>query len=68
MLLADPTQGGGGVAQLEDLVSRLGYRGVRFNPYLWPEGEKMNNQVGLEMYLRAGELGVPVGHMPFKVR
>lgn len=68
MLLADPTQGGGGVAQLEELVVQKGYRGVRFNPYLWPEGEKMNNQVGLEMYARAGELGVPVGHMPFKVR
>jgi predicted TIM-barrel fold metal-dependent hydrolase len=39
---------------------------VRFNPYLWPDGESMANAVGREMYRRAGQLGAPVGHMPFK--
>ncbi len=144
-LLADPTPGGGGVAALEQLVQQERYVAVRFNPYLWSEGEKMSNevcgctracspglgtpaspgsvmlllgcccqccvlamahmpgpspdlashweqaqvqaqaqeaqagavadsacsrappvQVGRAMYRRAGELGAPVGHMPFK--
>jgi hypothetical protein len=45
-LLADPTPGGGGVAALAQLLTQEGYRAVRFNPYLWPEGEKMTNEVG----------------------
>uniref|UniRef100_A0A383V5S3 Amidohydrolase-related domain-containing protein n=1 Tax=Tetradesmus obliquus TaxID=3088 RepID=A0A383V5S3_TETOB len=65
-LLADPTPGGGGAAAIEQLATEHGYRAVRFNPYLWPEGEKMTNEVGQAMYKKAGELGLPVGHMPFK--
>ncbi|KAF6262608.1 hypothetical protein COO60DRAFT_1268012 [Scenedesmus sp. NREL 46B-D3] len=65
-LLADPTPGGGGAAAIEQLATEHGYRAVRFNPYLWPEGEKMTNEVGQAMYQKAGELGLPVGHMPFK--
>lgn len=65
-LLADPTPGGGGAAAIEQLSREHGYRAVRFNPYLWPEGEKMTNEVGRAMYAKAGELGMPVGHMPFK--
>ena len=45
-LLADPSPGGGGAAAIEELASQPGYRAVRFNPYLWPEGEKMTNEVG----------------------
>jgi predicted TIM-barrel fold metal-dependent hydrolase len=44
-LLADPTPGGGGAAAIEQLAKEHGYRAVRFNPYLWPEGEKMTNEV-----------------------
>jgi predicted TIM-barrel fold metal-dependent hydrolase len=44
-LLADPTPGGGGAAAIEHLAKEHGYRAVRFNPYLWPEGEKMTNEV-----------------------
>jgi predicted TIM-barrel fold metal-dependent hydrolase len=44
-LLADPTPGGGGAAAIEQLAQQHGYRAVRFNPYLWPEGEKMTNEV-----------------------
>lgn len=55
-----------GAAILEDLVSREGYRAVRFNPYLWPDGERMTNDAGRAMYAKAGELGVPVGVMTFK--
>ena len=44
-LLADPTPGGGGVAALQRLVLDEGYHAVRFNPYLWPEGQRMTNQV-----------------------
>lgn len=65
-LLADPRPDGGGEAELRRLVQDEGYRAVRFNPYLWPEGERMTNDIGRAMYAAAGELGVPVGHMPFK--
>jgi predicted TIM-barrel fold metal-dependent hydrolase len=44
-LLADPTPGGGGAAAIEQLAKEHGYKAVRFNPYLWPEGEKMTNEV-----------------------
>jgi len=50
---------------LEELSS-LGFVGVRFNPYLWPEGETMSNAVGLEVFKRCGELNMPVGIMCFK--
>ncbi|QDZ23366.1 catalytic hydrolase [Chloropicon primus] len=66
VLLANPAEGAGaGALELERLV-REGYSGVRFNPYLWPEGEQMTNSVGRAMYEKAGQLGVPVSHMPFK--
>lgn len=50
---------GRGVAQLEELVTKDGYLGVRFHPYIWPNGEKMTNAVGKALYAKAGELGVP---------
>lgn len=50
------------VAMLGDLVGR-GYRGVRFNPGLWREGERMDGEVGRALYKRAGELGTPVGFL-----
>ncbi|CAI5981195.1 unnamed protein product [Closterium sp. NIES-65] len=64
--LADPTAGGGGARELERLIQEEGYQCVRFNPYLWPDGEKMTNGVGQEMFSRAGELGAPVAFMCFK--
>lgn len=64
--LADPTDGGGGVVELERLVAKEGYRAVRFNPYLWPSDQKMTNAVGKAMFAKAGQLGVPVGFMCFK--
>ena len=67
MLLADPDPSGAGVAQLEALCREEGYRGVRFNPYLAGWGEAgMSGEVGRALYRKAGELGVPVGHMCFK--
>ncbi|KAK1319147.1 hypothetical protein QJS10_CPB04g00195 [Acorus calamus] len=38
--LANPAQDGTGIKQLEHLVQKDGFRAVRFNPYLWPSGEK----------------------------
>lgn len=43
-----------GLEELTRLVKEDGYKGVRFNPYLWPEGEPMTNQVGKAMYQRCG--------------
>lgn len=64
--LANPADDGSGLRQFEDLVLKDGYRAVRFNPYLWPPGEKMTNKVGKEIFQRAGELNVPVGFMCMK--
>jgi predicted TIM-barrel fold metal-dependent hydrolase len=67
VLLANPAPGpNAGAFEVERLVTQEGFCGVRFNPYLWPEGEKMTNSIGCDMYKKAGELGVPVSHMPFK--
>ncbi|XP_016454903.1 uncharacterized protein LOC107779076 isoform X2 [Nicotiana tabacum] len=64
--LANPAEDGSGIKQLEDLVLKDGYRAVRFNPYLWPTGEKMTNEIGKALFSNAGELGVPVGFMCMK--
>ncbi|KAK1272236.1 hypothetical protein QJS04_geneDACA012565 [Acorus gramineus] len=64
--LANPAQDGTGIKQLEHLVQKDGFRAVRFNPYLWPSGEKMTNNIGKALFSKAGELGVPVGFMCMK--
>ncbi|XAR48208.1 4-sulfomuconolactone hydrolase [Bertholletia excelsa] len=64
--LANPAEDGSGVKQLEHLVLKDGYCAVRFNPYLWPSGEQMTNEIGKALFSKAGELGVPVGFMCMK--
>ncbi|KAF2292942.1 hypothetical protein GH714_029993 [Hevea brasiliensis] len=64
--LANPAEDGIGLKQLEELVLKDGYHAVRFNPYLWPAGQKMTNNVGKALFCKAGELGIPVGFMCFK--
>lgn len=64
--LANPAEDGSGIHQLEHLVLKDGYRAVRFNPYLWPSGQKMTNKVGSALFSKAGELGIPVGIMCMK--
>ncbi|KAL8255156.1 hypothetical protein R6Q59_033377 [Mikania micrantha] len=64
--LANPAEDGSGVQQLEHLVLEDGYRAVRFNPYLWPSGQQMTNEIGKAMFSKAGDLGVPVGFMCMK--
>ncbi|XP_027350018.1 uncharacterized protein LOC113861415 [Abrus precatorius] len=64
--LANPVEDGSGLKQFEDLVLKDGYRAVRFNPDLWPSGEKMTNEVGKAIFQRAGELNVPVGFLCMK--
>ena len=64
MLLANPTlPPAEAVAELERLHGE-GYVGVRFNPYLFPDG--MDSPVGRALYRRAGELKMPVGVMCFQ--
>ncbi|PIA51004.1 hypothetical protein AQUCO_01100071v1 [Aquilegia coerulea] len=64
--LANPAEDGSGIKQLQDLILKDGYRAVRFNPYVWPSGQKMTNKVGKAMFSKAGELGAPVGFMCMK--
>ncbi|XP_042500048.1 4-sulfomuconolactone hydrolase [Macadamia integrifolia] len=64
--LANPAEDGNGINQLEHLILKDGYRAVRFNPYLWPSGQRMTNEIGRAMFSKAGELGVPVGFMCMK--
>lgn len=67
MMLHDPSLSAeAAVARLEELVLG-GFVGVRFNPYLWPEGGRMSeSDGGSAVYRRCGELNVPVGVMCFK--
>ncbi|KAF6137927.1 hypothetical protein GIB67_041800 [Kingdonia uniflora] len=64
--LANPAEDGSGIKQLEDLVLKDGFRAVRFNPYLWPSGQKMTNEIGKAMFAKAGELKAPVAFMCMK--
>ncbi|KAM7269494.1 hypothetical protein ACFE04_024991 [Oxalis oulophora] len=64
--LANPAEDGNGIVDLERLVLQDGFRAVRFNPYLWPSGQKMTNEVGKALFSKAGQLGVPVGFMCMK--
>ncbi|KAL7438319.1 hypothetical protein ACHAXM_006302 [Skeletonema potamos] len=68
MLLHDPSLSPKmAVDRLEELVLS-GFVGVRFNPYLWNEGELMSEEAGggLAVYRRCADLGLPVGIMCFK--
>jgi len=68
MMLHDPSLSPEmAVERLEELVL-AGFVGVRFNPYLWNEGELMSAEAGggLAVYKRCAELGLPVGIMCFK--
>ncbi|KAG2565809.1 hypothetical protein PVAP13_7NG137400 [Panicum virgatum] len=64
--LANPADDGSGIKQLEHLIVQEKYRAVRFNPNLWPPGQKMTNEVGRSLFAKAGELGAPVGIMTMK--
>ena len=48
------------------MLKEQGFVGVRFNPYLFDDGEKMSQGRGKEFYRQCGELGLPVGFMCFK--
>ena len=56
------------MADQDYLVSlqQRGFCGVRFNPYLWPEGEPMSAERGLRLFKQCGALSLPVGFMCFK--
>jgi len=53
-------------AELRRLVQSESYRGVRFNPYIWPSGRRMDDDAGRALYAEAGLLGIPVQFMCFK--
>ena len=68
MLLLDPSlPPAEAVQRLEELALK-GFVGVRFNPYLWPEGHLMSEKGGCgeAVLKRCAELKMPVGIMVFK--
>mmetsp|Transcript_28185 Transcript_28185/g.56286 ORF Transcript_28185/g.56286 Transcript_28185/m.56286 type:complete len:344 (-) Transcript_28185:264-1295(-) len=73
MMLFDPSLSPKmAIDRLEELVL-AGFVGVRFNPYLWPDGQPMSGTCedgadgsGMAVYRRCGELNIPVGVMCFK--
>ena len=66
MALLDPTmEESSGKTCLEELKS-LGFKGIRFNPYLWSPNERMSDERGMAWFRKAGELNLVVGIMCFK--
>lgn len=68
MALANPTIGERGVEALRTLLTPRGkFRGVRFNPALWPSGRGMDDDVGMAMFRACAEATPPavVGFMCF---
>jgi len=63
MCLANPTLPAAEAVETLKGLHSDGYVGVRFNPYLFPDG--MDSEVGRAMYKAAGEMGMPVGVMAF---
>jgi predicted TIM-barrel fold metal-dependent hydrolase len=66
MFVADPNAEDP-VGKLRELASSSPgfWVGVRFNPYKWTDAA-MADDVGQKLFMAAGELGLPVGFMPFK--
>ena len=52
MLLHDPSLPLKEALEQLDNLSKLGFVGVRFNPYLWQDGENMSSEVGLKVFQR----------------
>ena len=46
------------VDELSQLIQEDGYKAVRFNPYLWPEGQNMTNERGRAMYKRCAAVAM----------
>jgi predicted TIM-barrel fold metal-dependent hydrolase len=72
MMLFDPTitEEATAIQRLEELIA-LGFVGVRFNPYLWPEEgdsyqRRMSQGVSLAIYRKCAQLRIPVGIMCFR--
>lgn len=71
IMLYDPsiTEETKAIERLKELVA-LGFVGLRFNPYLWPESDsyerRMSKGVSLAVYQKCAELRIPVGIMCFR--
>ena len=63
MCLANPSAGDAGVEALEKLLAGR-FRGVRFNPGLWPNGKGMDGEIGRKM-MRACAARTPPGAEAF---
>ena len=67
MALANPRAQDGGARELERLLASGTFRGVRFNPALWPDGEGMDGAIGRKLFhvCAACEPPAVVGFMCF---
>ena len=65
LFLLNPTVTASAIgAQVAD-YARRGYVGFRLNPYLWPEGSAIDNDVGHAAFQAASEHSLTVGIMAF---
>ena len=62
MALVNPA-GGDPVAELRRLVEKDGYRGVRLNPALWPDGKSMDGPIGDALLGYCEEAGIVAGFL-----
>jgi len=67
MMLHDPSRDAEEAVQDLEQLLLDGFVGVRFNPYLWPEGKRMSDDpAAVAMCRRCADLKVPIGIMCFK--
>ena len=50
-------------AELERLVKEEGYRGVRVNPGLFPQGVGLDSEISDRIFEKAGELNIAIGFL-----
>ncbi len=62
MALVNPASGDP-VAELRKLVEEDGYRGVRLNPALWPDGEAMDGPIGDGLMSYCEDAGIVAGFL-----
>eukprot|EP00730_Choanoeca_flexa_P010263 TRINITY_DN17305_c0_g1_i1.p1 TRINITY_DN17305_c0_g1~~TRINITY_DN17305_c0_g1_i1.p1 ORF type:complete len:228 (+),score=32.08 TRINITY_DN17305_c0_g1_i1:187-870(+) len=65
MFLLNPTTSSAHVEEQVANFAANGYVGFRINPYLWPEGQRIDNDTGKSAFAAASRLNMTIGIMAF---